>query len=1156
MKSKALISVVKGDNKDLISKIYESPESFNHKDQLENGALHYAYCLGNVDAIMILQGIAKINPEKNSSKQLPLTLFPSDRNEEKKKLVNFGIGLNSMEPPQKFIHTFKNLSDEGKKQLFSKFLEHKKFPNSASELTPEELKKFFATFSQDEDAFQKLANLIREKPENQEFIALINGSDLLDKGFKDDLKFKSKTLAERLIVDFNSLNDEDERKALLTNILQNKDPKSLSQESSLLEDEDLKDFFKIFLRNKEYEELFDKFRDEDKRFENIRMQKADLIEPIHDELELEEFINFLNIFSSSDFQETSEEIKEQVENYVSDFKGESNLAFERAFDMPENHLALSNLYLNYPEEAKEIFTLEKLETLLRSDLEISQKQKLFFKALEVYSVGIEQESLISILFESRKNKNFGIISSLSEEQRKEIFDKLSAEKIVEILLEKPNFLHQGNNTFIEDATKLFFEDAKILTDYFLRSDRFSYDVKSNYLDSILQNNDYGIIKGLNKKKQKHNSIFIKNFSVEAIENILTQEIIIVDPELKNNLLSTALDSENIKNDKKIALLTALFATNDQEKLNLIYDYFLNKDLASTQELLTQEVVESLFKSNLNEEKKLDLRERILSYAGLDEELKANISSFLPAEFISSLSRDQETGEPKVEAQQRTDFSAKRVTQKSGSSSPDQNSSSPVEVASNESSDSNLGSSELTLSNTSSFSVIRVIVGSNSESTSPIEPLSQGSESPDGREAPNSPSITSATIGLGSSEPEISSAIAIVDNVLSTDDCEELQKILTGRVFGGFRNVRSYASEEFIPDSPLKIFNVNFKNTYPFGNGGLSLSDGKLKKKFHEDYFDKLLKKIHESNERFDQQRLKSYLYAILAISTGESDSIPSFFECYDHLIKNTREAYTVGPGHGSWIERPEDYVKLKIIINEMERIHDVSSKEGNPAFTEKNLHNWMRAQLQDRRIEEFNYLENKEFVENLIEASDDKSSDAKASELKIVKDYLKSFLDENTIFLKNLANISATGDNYNKGLANDLLDHLFTKMSSKNSSFGQVAKDTYDQQLIDLRENLMQKINLFKEKLSNGRLSELDTDDDHLILDLILEIPTKFDDILKAKSEGNRLETQPKIKSFTISLGSRESIFEFRKTCSEQADQYREIARELGASPAKSGPAR
>ena len=84
----------------------------------------------------------------------------------------------------------------------------------------------------------------------------------------------------------------------------------------------------------------------------------------------------------------------------------------------------------------------------------------------------------------------------------------------------------------------------------------------------------------------------------------------------------------------------------------------------------------------------------------------------------------------------------------------------------------------------------------------------------------------------------------------------------------------------------------------------------------------------------------------------------------------------------------------------------------------------------------------------------------------------------------------------------------------------------------------------------------METDDDHLILDLILEIPTQFDDILKRKLVGNSFEIQPKIRSFTENLGSRESIFEFRKTCSEQADQYREIARKLRALPAKSGPAR
>ena len=1182
LRSKALISVVKGDNKDLISKIYESPESLNDKDQLNNGALHYACCLGNVDAIMMLQGIAEINSSKNYFGQAPLNLFPSDRNEEKKKLLIFGKDLQNMQPPQKFIHTFKNLSDDGKKQLFSKFLEHKKFPNSASALTPDELQDFFATFRKDEVAFQKLADLIIDKPENQEFIKLINGSKLFDQDFKDDLKFKSKTLAERLIVDFNSLNDEDERKALLTNILQNINPKSPSGESPPLKDEDLKDFFKIFLRNEEYEELFDKFRDNDKKFAELRMNKEELIEPIHDEFELEDFISFLNIFSSSDFKEKSEEIKGQVEGYVSDFKGGFNLAFKRAFDMPENHLALSNLYLNYPEETKEIFTLEKLAILLDSDLQVVQKQKLLIKVLEMDSDESEKLNLIKFALKSTWDKGKIFFPNTESAEAQELLEKLNAQQITQILLE---ILFEEIDSTNSEYIKNKYEDERYFIKFFFESPRFNYQERSDFLDKSCEENHNLVRQAINSNNEGSISL-MQNLSINLIRLELIDNFFDFSSELKAKLLSTALNSENIKNDQKIALLKGLLATNDQEKLNLIYDYFLNKDLASAQELFTQEVVGTLFKSNLNEEKKLDLGKKILSYDGLDEELKANISSFLPAEFISSLSRDQETVEPKVEAQQRSDFSAKRVTQKSGSSSPDQissqDSSSPVEVDSNESSPSNLGLS----ASTSEFFAIRA-GGNDSQSTSPSETFSADSASPDQlvvsapsspdglvisaspspderRGAPNSPSsITGATIGVGSSGPEISSAIAIVDNVLSAEDCEELQKILTGRVFGGFRDVRSYTSEEFIPDSPLKIFHVNFKNTYPFGNGGISLSEGKLKEKFHEEHFDKLLKKIHESNERFDQQRLKSYLYAILAISTGESDSIPNFFECYDHLIKNTRGANTVGPGHGSWIEKPEDYVKLKIIITEMERIRDESSKEGNPAFTEKNLHNWMRAQLQDRRIEEFNYLENKEFVENLIKASDDKSSDAKASELKIVEDYLKSFLNQNTSFLDKLATFSVSTDENevkdkvkDKDLANHLLDDLFEKMASKNSSFGIVAQDTYNGQLQNLRENLMQKINLFKEKLSSGKLSDLETDDDHLILDLILEIPTQFDDILKRKLVGNSFEIQPKIRSFTENLGSRESIFEFRKTCSEQADQYREIARKLRASPAKSGPAR
>ena len=1178
LKSKALTSVVKSDNKTLISKIYERPESFSDQDQLKNGALHYACCLGNVDAIMILQGIAEINSSKNSFAHLPLNLFPSDRNEEKKKLLIFGNGLRDMQPPQKFIHTFKNLSDDGKKQLFSKFLEHKKFPNSASTLIPQELQDFFATFRRDEEAFQKLANLTKDKPENQEFIKLIDESGLFDQKFKDDLKFKSQTLAERLIESYESLDNDDEKKLFLSYVLQNINPESPSLESPSLKDEDLKDFFKIFLRNNDYEELFDKFRDGDKKFEDIRMQKEELIEPIHDEIDLEDFINFLYIFSSSDFKEKSEEIKGQVEGYVLDFKGESNLAFERAFDMPENHWALSNLYLNYPEETKEIFTLEKLEILLDSDLEIVQKQKLLIKVLEMDSDESEKLSLIESALKSTWSKNKMLFPNQESDEVKELLDKLNVQQITGILLETLfEEIDSKNLEYLKNKNA----DEKYFIKFLFESPRFNYEARSNFLDRSYEKNHNLVMQAINSNNEGSINL-MQNLSINLIRLELEHNVFECSPELKAKLLSTALDSENINSEEKIALLTALFATNDQEKSNLIYDYFLNKDLASAQELLTQEVVVALFTSNLDQEKKLNLEIKILGYDGLDEEFKRSFYGYLPAEFRSALNLDPEYVKSEVElvlsgiireveTQQGTDFSAIRAESRSPSPDqiPSQDSSSLVEVASNESSASNLGSSELTLSTTSSFSAIRNREGSSGSQSpdgqvvsAPSSPdgqvISAGSESPDERRgAPNSPSsITGATIGVGSSGPEISSAIAIVDNILSAEDCEELQKILTGRVFGGFRDVRSYASEEFIPDSPLKIFHVDYKKENPFGNDGVSASNGFLKERFHRENFDPLLEKIHRSNNKFNEKRLKSYLYAVLAISTGESNSIASFFECYDNLFNN-KDIKFDGPGHGSWIARPEDYVKLKMIIKEMERIHDRSSEEGNPAFTEKNLHNWMRAQIQDRKIEEFNYLENKEFVQNLIKAFDDETTDPKKSELGIVKESFKKLLNQNTSFLDKLATFSvSTDEDKDKDLANHLLDDLFKKMASKNSSFGIVAKNLYDEQLKDLRDNLTTKIDAFKIKLSSVELSKLDTVDDHLILDLILEIPIEFDDILKRKLEGNSFEIEGKIEDFTEKLGTRKSILKFRKTCASQAEVYANKARELGASPAKKGTTR
>jgi hypothetical protein len=307
LKSRVLISVVKGDNQALISKIYTNPDEVKEASHEGKGILDYALVSNNTDALILLYGIGNITPLKILELKDKLNQIPLDDNQ--KKFFRFGLDIEKMEgESQKFIHTFKNLSDDVKKQLFSSFLKHKKFPNLDSALTDIELQDFFATFRQDKEAFQLLANLIKDKPENQEFIKLINDSKLFDQGFKDVLKLESKTFAERLIDSFKSKDNDNDKKHFLTNILQNINPESPSPESSPLKDEDLNNFFKIFLKNKEYKDLFYEFTDEDEAISKSWIKKMDLIGNICDEIDLEDFITFLNIFSS-DLHETSEKIK-------------------------------------------------------------------------------------------------------------------------------------------------------------------------------------------------------------------------------------------------------------------------------------------------------------------------------------------------------------------------------------------------------------------------------------------------------------------------------------------------------------------------------------------------------------------------------------------------------------------------------------------------------------------------------------------------------------------------------------------------------------------------------------------------------------------------------------------------------------------------------
>jgi len=164
---------------------------------------------------------------------------------------------------------------------------------------------------------------------------------------------------------------------------------------------------------------------------------------------------------------------------------------------------------------------------------------------------------------------------------------------------------------------------------------------------------------------------------------------------------------------------------------------------------------------------------------------------------------------------------------------------------------------------------------------------------------------------------------------------------------------------------------------------------------------------------------------------------------------------------------------------------------------------------------------------------------------------LKDFLEKNTSFLMKIAEIIENTESpaEEKELADRLIDHLFNKMLEKKSTADDMNKVKFEEDLTELRARFKEKIQEFGQKLSSNKLSDLNFDDDDLILDLILEIPNQIEDILKEGSTENRFQLNKKIRGFTEKLGKRESIFDFRETCSEQAFDYYQKAREIQASP-------
>ena len=406
---------------------------------------------------------------------------------------------------------------------------------------------------------------------------------------------------------------------------------------------------------------------------------------------------------------------------------------------------------------------------------------------------------------------------------------------------------------------------------------------------------------------------------------------------------------------------------------------------------------------------------------------------------------------------------------------------------------------------------------------------------------------------------------------SFEDYEYLSKLLSGAVSDGIKKVQSYNPDLETITAELKQFNVNFTQHNPFGNEGLT-EDQDLAGLFHS-WFNPLLDKISNSDFREDKDKLKTYLYAILCISAGEPESIIKFYNYYDYFInKNLNADVKFGTGHGSWISTPEQYSKLKVIIKKLDKL----AEEKPDIFTKENLNAYLKCQFQDRRIKNFKFRENEEFISSLIKSLDVKPSDPKAEELEGTRTDLKDFLKPNAIFLKNLVIIVNQDGHENKGLADYLFEHLIAKITPSATEIDQhtgLANTDKLDKINELKTNFNKKITKFIEQINSNIKSDFLDDPHHqLIFELILEIPIDLQDFLKPKlnqdllAQGVQIRASAvsrKISNFIKSLESqdpndqRKSIVEFREICLEQSQIYSQKARELREliSPAKTSSA-
>jgi hypothetical protein len=295
--------------------------------------------------------------------------------------------------------------------------------------------------------------------------------------------------------------------------------------------------------------------------------------------------------------------------------------------------------------------------------------------------------------------------------------------------------------------------------------------------------------------------------------------------------------------------------------------------------------------------------------------------------------------------------------------------------------------------------------------------------------------------------------------------------------------------------PLKEFKLGFLDEKTISDS--QALQTQYKNLFHNQ-FDTLFNKIIESQgltTEPDKCRLKTSLYAILAISSGKQqdengEEIEKFLAYYDEILNNNYRAETrVGEGHGSWIGQNKNrFTKAQTILTYMNQ----TFTENPDAFKKENIENWLKSQLNTPEVALKIHRDGDKQIANILKETGSATKDE-----YIIRNFVKDFLINNLEMLKNLSSSELSTSHKEK--ADILLEHSFEefKKSELNKLSGYIPNkkllsNSLESNIDDLKTNLGEKVQDFLNAISSkdSRLlnKHLEKEEAMLLLKFICQI--------------------------------------------------------------------